>query len=49
MYGPKNFLAKALHMMCNMEKMIGGQYEKGLANLQSVVAGRSAQTSPAAV
>lgn len=49
MHGPKNYLAKALHMMCSMEKMIGGQYEKGLANLQNVVAGQSVKSSPATV
>lgn len=49
MYGPKNFLAKALHMLCNMEKMIGGQYEKGLAKLQTVVTEERAATSPANV
>lgn len=46
MQGPKNFLAKALHMLCSMEKMIGGQYEKGLANLQKAVAGQPALSSP---
>jgi hypothetical protein len=38
MYGPKNFFAKAFHMVCNMDKMCGGEFEKGLANLKSVVA-----------
>ena len=37
MFGPKNFIAKALHMVCSMDKMIGGQFEKGLANLKAVV------------
>ncbi|MGD9636417.1 MAG: SRPBCC family protein [Pirellulales bacterium] len=45
MYGPKNFLAKALHMICNMEKMIGGQFEKGLDNLKSVVANTKSTVS----
>ena len=36
MYGPKNFLAKALHVVCSMEKMIGGQFEKGLASMETV-------------
>jgi hypothetical protein len=46
MHGPKNFLAKALHMVLSMEKMIGGQYEKGLANLESVVTGQRSPSSP---
>lgn len=37
MYGPKNFFAKAFHLVCNMDKMCGGEFEKGLANLKSVV------------
>lgn len=35
MYGPKNFFAKALHLVFSMEKMIGGQFEKGLDKLKS--------------
>jgi hypothetical protein len=45
MYGPKNYLAKAMHMICSMEKMIGGQFEKGLANLKSVVANTKSTVS----
>jgi Polyketide cyclase / dehydrase and lipid transport len=37
MFGPKNFFAKALHMFCSMDKMIGGEFDKGLANLKAVV------------
>ena len=37
MFGPKNFVAKALHLGINMNKMIGGQFDQGLANLKTVV------------
>ena len=35
--GEKNFIAKAVHLFMNMDKMIGGQFEKGLADMKSVV------------
>ena len=37
MTGKNNFIAKAFCMFMSMEKMIGGQFEKGLADLKSVV------------
>jgi hypothetical protein len=37
MTGRKNFIAKAVHLFMNMDKMIGGQFEKGLAQMKSVV------------
>jgi hypothetical protein len=36
MNGEKNFMAKAFHLFINMDKMIGGQFEKGLADLKTV-------------
>lgn len=36
MVGRKNFMAKALHLFMNMDRMIGGQFEKGLAQMKSV-------------
>ena len=36
MTGEKNFMAKAIHLFTNMDKMIGGQFEKGLAQMKSV-------------
>ncbi len=36
MTGKKNFMAKAIHLFMNMEKMIGGQFEQGLAAMKSV-------------
>jgi len=37
MTGAKNFMAKAIHLFMSMDKMIGGQFEKGLASMKSVV------------
>ena len=37
MTGAKNFMAKAIHLFMNMDKMIGGQFEKGLASMKSIV------------
>jgi hypothetical protein len=37
MYGENNFLAKAISLVMNCEEMIGGYYEKGLAQMKSLV------------
>jgi len=37
MTGEKNFMAKAIHLFMNMDKMIGGQFEKGLAQIKTLV------------
>ena len=37
MTGNNNFMAKAVHLLMNMDKMVGGQFEKGLAQMGSVV------------
>ncbi len=37
--GEKNFMAKAVHLVMNMDKMVGGQFEEGLARMKSVVEG----------
>ena len=37
MEGRNNFFAKAIHLCMNMDKMVGGQFEKGLADMKSVV------------
>ena len=39
MFGDKNFMAKAIHLFMNMDKMIGGQFEKGLADMKAAVEG----------
>ncbi len=36
MVGKNNFIAKAMCMFMSMNKMVGGQFEKGLADLKSV-------------
>ena len=35
--GNKNFMSKAFCMFMSMDKMVGGDFEKGLAKLKSVV------------
>jgi hypothetical protein len=37
MIGQCNFIAKAVHLFISMDKMIGGQFEKGLATMKAVV------------
>ena len=37
MTGKCNFMAKAFHLFMNMDKMVGGDFEKGLAAMKSVV------------
>jgi len=36
MTGTNNFVAKAIHLFMNMDRMIGGQFEKGLAQLKAI-------------
>lgn len=48
MTGKNNFMAKAIHMFINMDKMIGAQFDQGLAQIKSVVEAapnKSAMTS----
>lgn len=48
MTGKNNFMAKAIHLFMNMDKMIGAQFEQGLAQMKSVVEAapnKSAMTS----
>jgi hypothetical protein len=37
MEGRNNFIAKAFCLFMSMDKMVGGQFEKGLASMKSVV------------
>jgi len=37
MSGKKDFVSKAFCMFFNMDKMVGGDFEKGLASLKAVV------------
>lgn len=36
MTGEKNFMAKAIHLFVSMDRMIGGQFEKGLAEMKAI-------------
>lgn len=36
MYGPLTLMAKVMHVFFSMEKMVGPQFEEGLANLKRV-------------
>ena len=35
MFGEKNFVAKAIHLFVSMDRMIGDQFDKGLADLKT--------------
>lgn len=37
MRGPSPFMMKIMHLFMNMDKMVGKDFERGLANLKSVV------------
>jgi uncharacterized protein YndB with AHSA1/START domain len=37
MTGDRNFMLKCMGLVMSMDKMVGGQFEEGLANLRSVV------------
>jgi hypothetical protein len=39
MFGTNNFIAKGVCLFMNMDKMVGGQFEKGLAQMKSIVEG----------
>ena len=39
MTGRKNFVAKAIHLVMSMDRMIGGSFEQGLAQMKAVVEG----------
>lgn len=45
MYGRNNFAGKAVSLLMNCDKMVGGQFEQGLANLKEVVEPRSLPVS----
>ena len=42
--GQKHFIAKAIHLFMNMDKMIGAQFEQGFAQMKSVVEAASNKT-----
>ncbi len=37
MSGPNTFMSKAKHLVMDMDQMVGGSFDEGLANLKSVV------------
>lgn len=39
MTGEKNYISKAVCMFMNMDKMVGGDFEKGLAGLKAIAEG----------
>jgi hypothetical protein len=39
MTGSKDFMAKAVHLVMDMDKMVGGDFEQGLAQLKTVAEG----------
>jgi hypothetical protein len=43
MAGKNNLIAKAVCLFMNMDRMVGGQFEKGLVNMKSVVETASKQ------
>ncbi len=47
MSGTKNFMSKAICLFMNMDKMVGGDFEKGLASLKTIVE-KPVDTKPAA-
>jgi len=36
MHGPARFISKLIHVFLNMDKMVGKQFETGLANLKAI-------------
>jgi hypothetical protein len=40
MYGPSPFVSKLMGLVFNLDRLVGGDFEKGLANLQAVLEGR---------
>ena len=39
MTGEKNFLTKAIHLFMNIDRMVGGSFETGLAQMKALVEG----------
>ena len=42
MHGPAPYMAKVMHMVFNMDKMIGKDFEVGLANLKTIAESKQA-------
>lgn len=41
MSGTNNFIGRAMCLIFNVDKMVGGQFEQGFANLNAVLAGKT--------
>jgi hypothetical protein len=37
MYGPSPFVSKLMGLVFSMDRLVGGDFEKGLANMQAVL------------
>jgi uncharacterized protein YndB with AHSA1/START domain len=48
MTGKKNFMMKAVHLFMNMDKLVGGDFEKGLSQLDAAVTAGPAAENPRA-
>ena len=49
LHGRNSFMGKAVGLVMNMDKMVGGQFEQGLAQLKTVAEAESLARAPAAV
>jgi len=49
MSGEQNFMEKAICMFMNMDKMVGGDFEKGLAKMKKIVEAEPADSAVTAV
>ena len=45
MVGTKSFVSKAFHLVMNMDKLIGPDFEKGLASIQAIAEGDASRAS----
>ena len=46
MFGKNDFMGKAISLVMNCDKMVGAEFEKGLANMKAIVESPS-PSSPA--
>jgi hypothetical protein len=46
MYGPSPFMTKFMSLFGGMDKMVGKDFEKGLADMRAVAEGRTPETVP---
>lgn len=46
--GNNNFISKAMQVVMSMDKMVGKDFEKGLANLKATAEAKGAGAGPAA-